>query len=284
MNTQTTIPPEVLAMPVSEAAHSLAACLMETEDMTNYPADGLALAFATGVHWEKAQASTHEPVLQAIGANLLQAPTKLTSGWVTAATRLLEQLLHERQHLYTDAAGAWPAPAPAPGVLEALQFYADKSHFTVHDEGVWDTVSGEPQNFWEDDANSATVEDGSIARLALEAARAGSAPEGVRFDMLQHLARQREFSEKTFGPGVRTQGVVDHIRKELLEIEANPADLTEWIDVVILALDGAWRAGGTPAEIVHTMVAKQTKNEGRQWPDWRTAPLDKAIEHVRVPA
>ena len=68
MNTQTTIPPEVLAMPVSEAAHSLAACLMETEDMTNYPADGLALAFATGVHWEKAQAATHEPVLQEVAA------------------------------------------------------------------------------------------------------------------------------------------------------------------------------------------------------------------------
>lgn len=216
MNNQEMIPPEVLAMPVSEAAHSLAAFLMESEDMTNYPAEGLALAFAIGVQWEKAQAATHEPVLQAIGANLLQAPTKLTAGWVTAATRLLEQLLHERQHLYTDAAGAWPAPE--------------------------------------------------------------------RFDMLAHLARQREFSEKTFGPGVRTKGVVDHIRKELLEIEANPADLTEWIDVVILALDGAWRAGGTPAEIVHAMVAKQTKNEGRQWPDWRTAPLDKAIEHVRVPA
>lgn len=107
----------------------------------------------------------------------------------------------------------------------------------------------------------------------------GSAP--IAFDMLAHLARQAAWSELTFGPGARTKGVVDHIRKELREIEADPTDLTEWIDVVILALDGAWRAGGSPEQIIRTIVAKQTKNEGRAWPDWRTADPDKAIEHDR---
>lgn len=29
------------------------------------------------------------------------------------------------------------------------------------------------------------------------------------------------------------------------------------------------------------IVAKQTKNEGRTWPDWRSAAPGKAIEHVR---
>jgi hypothetical protein len=100
-------------------------------------------------------------------------------------------------------------------------------------------------------------------------------------DLVQHLNRQRDFSERTFGPGQRTAGVVDHIRKELREIEANPDDLSEWIDVIILGFDGAWRAGYTPTEIVAALEAKQAKNEGRQWPDWRTAPHDKAIEHVR---
>lgn len=101
------------------------------------------------------------------------------------------------------------------------------------------------------------------------------------FDFYQHLHRQREWSKRTFGPGPRTAGVVDHIRKELCEIEADPFDLSEWIDVVILALDGAWRAGGTPLQIIETLAAKQTKNEGRKWPDWRTADPDKAIEHDR---
>lgn len=116
---------------------------------------------------------------------------------------------------------------------------------------------------------------------ALEAALAGSQGEGVGFDMLAHLQRQREWSERTFGPGPRTQGVVDHIRKELLEVIADPSDFSEWIDVIILALDGAWRAGASPQEIISGIVAKQTKNEGRTWPDWRTADPNKAIEHDR---
>ena len=100
------------------------------------------------------------------------------------------------------------------------------------------------------------------------------------FRMVDHLLRQRLWSEKTFGPGYRG-GVIDHIRKELVEIEAAPTDLMEWIDVVILALDGAWRAGHSPAAIIEALVAKQTKNEKRQWPDRRTLPTGVAIEHKR---
>lgn len=103
----------------------------------------------------------------------------------------------------------------------------------------------------------------------------------MTFDLEAHLIRQREFSEKTFGPGPRTKGVIDHIRKELCEIEADPADIMEWVDVIILAFDGAWRAGWEPAAIIKSIVAKQEKNEARTWPDWRTSPPDKAIEHVR---
>jgi hypothetical protein len=106
-------------------------------------------------------------------------------------------------------------------------------------------------------------------------------PVGVIYDLVAHLHRQREFSQQTFGPGARTAGVCDHIRKELVEIADKPNDVTEWVDVVLLALDGAWRAGYTPEQIAAAIEAKQTKNEGRDWPDWRTAPADKAIEHDR---
>jgi hypothetical protein len=101
------------------------------------------------------------------------------------------------------------------------------------------------------------------------------------FDFHAHLARQAAFSLKTFGPGRRTVGVCDHIRKELAEIAAKPDDIGEWIDVVILGLDGAWRCGGSPEQIINSIITKQTKNEGRVWPDWRTADPDKAIEHDR---
>ena len=103
-----------------------------------------------------------------------------------------------------------------------------------------------------------------------------------QFDLIQYLRRQRLFSERTFGPGQRTEGVIDHIRKELVEVEAAPTDLKEWIDVVTLALDGAWRAGYDPEQIVNQLERTLTRNENRQWPDWRTAEPGKAIEHVRT--
>jgi hypothetical protein len=96
-----------------------------------------------------------------------------------------------------------------------------------------------------------------------------------------HLERQRAFSRATFGPGARTDGVLDHIRKELVEVEADPNDLGEWADVIILALDGACRAGHEPQTIIDTLIARQARNEARVWPDWRTVPEGQAIEHVR---
>jgi len=104
------------------------------------------------------------------------------------------------------------------------------------------------------------------------------------FDLIKHLRRQKAFSEKTFGPGARTKGVLDHIRKEVSEVYKNPSDVTEWIDIVLLALDGAWRAGHTPEQIAAALEAKQSKNESRSWPDWRQSSPDKAIEHVDASA
>jgi len=105
------------------------------------------------------------------------------------------------------------------------------------------------------------------------------------FDLVAHLRRQMEFSARTYGPGDRTAGVCDHIRKELAEVEDDAAwghdTLAEWVDVIILGFDGAWRSGHSPEQIVSAIVAKQTKNEGRRWPDWRTANTGKAIEHDR---
>lgn len=101
------------------------------------------------------------------------------------------------------------------------------------------------------------------------------------YDLMSHIKRQKTFSENTFGPGARTKAVLDHIRKELLEIEAAPNDLEEWVDVIMLALDGAWRSGSEPKDIAETLKDKLTKNENREWPDWKTAEPDKAIEHVR---
>lgn len=102
-----------------------------------------------------------------------------------------------------------------------------------------------------------------------------------KFDMEAHLLRQRQWSEMTFGPGARAYGICNHIRKELFEIESAPHDLEEWIDVVILALDGAWREGYSPKEIIKALVGKQAKNESRRWPDWRQYTNGEAICHIK---
>jgi hypothetical protein len=48
-----------------------------------------------------------------------------------------------------------------------LQYYADRAHFILNELEAWDTVTGEPENFQCDEAGTATIEDGSMARLAL---------------------------------------------------------------------------------------------------------------------
>ncbi len=124
-----------------------------------------------------------------------------------------------------------------------------------------------------------------IAELELQLRTAREQPPATHlasFDLVAHLRRQREFSAVTFGPGPRLKGVVAHIRKELHEIEAKPNDLDEWVDVVLLALDGAWRAGHGPEVIAAAIAAKQARNEARTWPDWRTASDDQPIEHDRT--
>lgn len=97
----------------------------------------------------------------------------------------------------------------------------------------------------------------------------------------QAIDANAEWARETFGPGERVQGVLAHIRKELLEIEAEPHDLSEWVDVILLALDGASRQGYTGAEIIEAWHAKVEKNHARNWPDWRTQDPNGPIEHVK---
>ena len=101
------------------------------------------------------------------------------------------------------------------------------------------------------------------------------------FSFWRYILQQRAWSLITFGPRKNTKSITDHIRKELLEIEARPNDLMEWIDVIQLAIDGAWRTGATATQITRALEAKFKINEGRRWPDWRTKDPDAPTEHIR---
>lgn len=61
-------------------------------------------------------------------------------------------------------------------LAQALEFYANGDHLLLADPDAWDTCSGEPVNFLHDEAGTASVEDGSIAKAALAAHRTGQAP------------------------------------------------------------------------------------------------------------
>ncbi len=115
-------------------------------------------------------------------------------------------------------------------------------------------------------------------------------------DLEQHLLRQMAWSHATFGPGQRMDGVIDHIRKELIEVIESDGAADEWVDVVILALDGLTRKlafietenyierrdpEGVAAKACERIKLKQRRNESRTWPDWRTADPGKAIEHIK---
>jgi len=78
-------------------------------------------------------------------------------------------------------------------------------------------------------------------------------------DLKQHLIRQMAFSHATLA--------LDGLTRRLAYI------------------GGAERANPDyVAEIACNMiVGKQTHNEARVWPDWRTSDPRKAIEHVKQP-
>ncbi len=52
--------------------------------------------------------------------------------------------------------------------------------------------------------------------------------------------------------------------------------------MVILALDGAWRAGYLPEEIVAELERKQAVNFAREWPPAKDVDPEQPSEHVRT--
>jgi hypothetical protein len=120
--------------------------------------------------------------------------------------------------------------------------------------------------------------------------RMGGDPAWLR----EFLIHKMRWSAATFGPGARTQSIIAHTRKELLEIEADKSDIREWLDVVLLAIDGYWRQWmadtdlDIPEERLHFLAAcdfiqmlleKQQINEARTWP--APGPQDQPMEHIK---
>lgn len=94
-----------------------------------------------------------------------------------------------------------------------------------------------------------------------------------------YIQRHKDWSLKTFGEGRRTEGLCKHIEKELQEVRQNPDDVFEWVDIIILAIDGAWRSGHSPLQVVNALIEKQAINFGRTWEE--SGSEDEPVEHKR---
>lgn len=124
-----------------------------------------------------------------------------------------------------------------------------------------------------------------LAKRLREAEQEAVEAEHTSRDLALYLARQKEWSAKTFGSSERRLGIVEHIGKELAEVVAARTaeeSLEEWCDIAILALDGAWRSGFTPEQVWSQLCRKQRLNLHRRWPP--IGPEDRAKEHIREAA
>ncbi len=149
---------------------------------------------------------------------------------------------------------------------------------------------GDPDTYWS--RRSATITSGaeveevpSVLETLLRLRHRAEAAEyaGKRLlPLAEFFDAKARWSEATFGPGDRYDRVLKHIRKELKEISRKPDDLEEWVDLVFLAMDGAWRSAKATGESFAAMIlAKHAKNLARKWPDWRTLKPGQVAEHVR---
>ena len=120
----------------------------------------------------------------------------------------------------------------------------------------------------------------------------------VAMNLEQLITHQILFSLKTFGPGLRQEGLLRHIEKEMNEVRsADEHAVDEWADIILLAIDGAWRswnqiddiesapldyavfiAQGVSKAIELKLLENQYR---RQWPELGTVPEDAPTEHIR---
>ncbi|TPG60144.1 dATP/dGTP pyrophosphohydrolase domain-containing protein [Ewingella americana] len=109
----------------------------------------------------------------------------------------------------------------------------------------------------------------------------GKVPREKPFSLEEFIEDKKEFSIKAFGPDYSSNRILDHIIKEVAEARKHPKDVMEWIDIIHLGLDGAWRSGTKTEHIINALESKLELLKMRDYPDWRTADENKPIEHIR---
>lgn len=119
-------------------------------------------------------------------------------------------------------------------------------------------------------------------------------------DLEDFIARKIAHSRAAFGSKQSFTGVLDHLKKEIAEVEsaiAQDKDFSEiadeFVDCLFLSLEGVWRTiAASPlvnpmyTDDIASIVAQKIRdklniNEAREWPDYRKLSPDVAREHDR---
>ncbi len=89
-----------------------------------------------------------------------------------------------------------------------------------------------------------------------------------------------EWSTATFGTTAERGplGPLKHLAKEVVEVQADPTDITEFADIGLLWFDSARRAGFAYDQLIQAMWTKLAVNKTRQW---GKAGANEAAEHIR---
>lgn len=101
------------------------------------------------------------------------------------------------------------------------------------------------------------------------------------YDLIKALKRQFEFSQRVFGAGPKTEQILRHISRQSVDTIARGNPTEEWVDIMILAMDGALRSGSTPYEIAGLLEYKMTVNEAREWPKLEDQVMDEPVHHIK---
>jgi hypothetical protein len=86
------------------------------------------------------------------------------------------------------------------------------------------------------------------------------------------------FTEKTF-PDATARSKALHLAEEAHEAAADPGDILEWADCMILLSDGARKSGFTMEDLYQAVVRKMEINKKRTWD---AGDKDGIVRHVKA--
>lgn len=146
-------------------------------------------------------------------------------------------------------------------------------------EGPVDHLRKEVEELAQDPKDLEEVSD--CIHLAVDAAwRGGHSYEDLEGAIYQKLLG---FHREELTGDLSDLFLVGRLRARVQELSKDPRSLGLIASALVLSAAIACQTGHSLKALLEMLFKKQAKNIARKWPDWRTAPKGKAIEHIKMP-